>query len=116
MRKIIFVNIICVLTFCSGLFSKEIVAQKPPLGWNSFDAFYSTVTEQEVKDNAFYLFKKIARTLRMGVHCSRLLLELPSAGPSRQSTAIARVCTRFGDGRIQPVNACSQAFSICLRW
>ena len=53
MRKMVFIA--CTLTFCSQLSSNEKVAQKPPLGWNSFDAFYATVTEQEVKDNAFYL-------------------------------------------------------------
>jgi hypothetical protein len=53
MRKIVFV--IWVLTFCSKLFSKEKVAHKPPLGWNSFDAFYATVTDEEPKENEVYM-------------------------------------------------------------
>lgn len=52
MRKIIF--ILCILISWSQLVSQENFAQKPLIGWNSFDAFYATVTEQEVKDNAVY--------------------------------------------------------------
>lgn len=33
------------------------VAQTPPMGWNSFDGFYSSVTEDEMKANALYVEK-----------------------------------------------------------
>ena len=34
---------------------KKIVAPTPPMGWNSWDCFGTTVTEKEVKENADYM-------------------------------------------------------------
>jgi alpha-galactosidase len=46
------------MAFCSaGLFSQDFGswATTPPMGWNSWDCFGPTVTEQEVKENANYM-------------------------------------------------------------
>jgi alpha-galactosidase len=37
------------------------LAPTPPLGWNSFDAFCGDVNEQEVKANAAYMAKRLAK-------------------------------------------------------
>ncbi len=37
------------------------MAQSPPLGWNSWDSFGTTVTEAEVKANADYMAANLAR-------------------------------------------------------
>lgn len=37
------------------------LAQSPPLGWNSWDCFGTTVTEVEVKANADYMAKNLAK-------------------------------------------------------
>lgn len=37
------------------------VAQSPPMGWNSWDSFGTTVTEDEVKANADYMAARLAR-------------------------------------------------------
>lgn len=37
------------------------LAQKPPMGWNSYNCFGGNVTEAEVKDNADYMAKKLTR-------------------------------------------------------
>jgi hypothetical protein len=35
------------------------LAQAPPMGWNSYDAFGASVTEQEFLENARYLKEKL---------------------------------------------------------
>ena len=37
------------------------LAPTPPMGWNSYDAYCGDVTEQEVKANADYLARNMAR-------------------------------------------------------
>jgi alpha-galactosidase len=37
------------------------LAQSPPMGWNSWDCFGTTVTEAEVKANADYMAEKLSR-------------------------------------------------------
>jgi len=39
----------------------EIAAPTPPMGWNSWDCFGTTVTEKEVKENADYMAKKLLK-------------------------------------------------------
>src|SRR4051794_11084666 len=41
--------------------SQPKLAQSPPMGWNSWDSFGTTVTEDEVKANADYMAKHLAR-------------------------------------------------------
>src|SRR5262245_15700739 len=36
-------------------------AQRPPMGWNSWDCFATTVTEEQVKANADYMAAHLAR-------------------------------------------------------
>jgi alpha-galactosidase len=40
---------------------KKILALTPPMGWNSWDCFGTTVTEQDVKANAEYMAKHLLR-------------------------------------------------------
>lgn len=51
--KIIFTYIIC--CFCLNAYSQSNIAEKPPLGWNSYNCFGSAVHEDEVKANADYM-------------------------------------------------------------
>ena len=41
--------------------SQSLLAPTPPMGWNSWDSFGTTVTEDEVKANADYMAAKLAR-------------------------------------------------------
>ena len=38
---------------------KNSFAQTPPMGWNSYDYYDTTVTEAQVKENADYLWRLI---------------------------------------------------------
>ena len=49
----------CAVFFLSALCSGGQVAQKPPMGWNSYDCFSYAVTEQQVKENADYMAEKM---------------------------------------------------------
>lgn len=35
--------------------NKNLFAQTPPMGWNSYDYYDTTVTEEQVKENASYM-------------------------------------------------------------
>lgn len=52
--------LIC-LAACGQLHAQEMtpVAQKPPMGWNSYNSFGSAVHEDEVRANADYMAKKM---------------------------------------------------------
>src|SRR5262249_8656778 len=39
----------------------DMLAPTPPMGWNSWDCYGTTVTEQEVKANADYMAQHLAR-------------------------------------------------------
>ena len=41
--------------------SQSLLAPTPPMGWNSWDSFGTTVTEDEVKANADYMSAKLAK-------------------------------------------------------
>jgi alpha-galactosidase len=41
--------------------SQSLLAPTPPMGWNSWDSFGTTVTEAEVKANADYMAKNLAK-------------------------------------------------------
>ncbi|MBO0938360.1 glycoside hydrolase family 27 protein [Fibrella sp. HMF5335] len=43
------------LLTCNMVLAQAPVAQSPPLGWNSYNAYGATVTEAEVKENAAYM-------------------------------------------------------------
>src|SRR5258706_14245812 len=50
---------ICSLT--SSIFAQNDFAPTPPMGWNSWDSFGTTVTEAEVKANADYMASKLKK-------------------------------------------------------
>jgi alpha-galactosidase len=54
--NLLFISVLLVLSSCSGG-NREFYtwAPTPPMGWNSWDCFGPTVTEQEVKANADYM-------------------------------------------------------------
>jgi len=41
------------------MFDKNAVAKKPPMGWNSYDYYDTTVTEQDVRANAEYMAARL---------------------------------------------------------
>ena len=43
------------LAMTGALFAQKLLAPTPPMGWNSWDSFGTTVTEDEVKANADYM-------------------------------------------------------------
>src|SRR3954469_15744966 len=55
--RIGFVFSTCILAFAAG--AAEPVAPTPPMGWNSWDAYGTTVTEPEVKANADYMARSL---------------------------------------------------------
>ena len=60
MKKLALSLFITALAWCSALAQEEIAtfrtwAMTPPMGWNSWDCYYSSVTEKEVMQNAHYL-------------------------------------------------------------
>ncbi|MFB3777818.1 MAG: glycoside hydrolase family 27 protein [Bryobacteraceae bacterium] len=59
-RKITLRVLLLVALACSG-WSQGLLAPTPPMGWNSWDSFGTTVTEAEVKANADYMAKHLAR-------------------------------------------------------
>lgn len=48
------------LVLSAPVFPQDHLAQSPPMGWNSWDSFGTTVTEDEVKANADYMAKHLA--------------------------------------------------------
>jgi alpha-galactosidase len=44
---------------CSPLSAAELLAATPPMGWNSWDCYGTTVTEAEVKANADYMARRL---------------------------------------------------------
>lgn len=59
--KPIFIGAICalsILTVNNTCFA-QLVAQRPPMGWNSYNCFGSAVHEDEVKANAAYMAKNL---------------------------------------------------------
>ncbi len=55
------VPMILVLGWAARPLTAASVAQTPPMGWNSWDAFGTTVREDEVKANADYMAKYLAK-------------------------------------------------------
>jgi hypothetical protein len=47
--------------FAGAAFAQPVLAPTPPMGWNSWDSFGTGVTEDEVKANADYMAKHLAR-------------------------------------------------------
>jgi alpha-galactosidase len=48
------------LFFCASVaFAADILAPTPPMGWNSWDSFGTTVTEAEIKANADYMAARL---------------------------------------------------------
>ena len=48
------------LALCAGVIhAQTLLAPTPPMGWNSWDSFGTTVTENEVKANADYMAKNL---------------------------------------------------------
>ena len=60
--------------------SIAILAERPPMGWNSWICFGTSVTEDEVKANADFMAENLKK-IRLGIHCYRCRL----------------VCARHGD-------------------
>src|SRR5579872_3435882 len=53
--------LLLVLAAASTLFGADAVAPVPPMGWNSWDSYGTTVTEAEVKANADYMAARLKR-------------------------------------------------------
>ena len=47
--------------FVTPCWCQSRLAQTPPMGWNSWDSFGTTVTEDEVKANADYMARYLAK-------------------------------------------------------
>jgi len=63
MKKIILVILVIVCTApCFAQQSFKQWAKTPPMGWNSWDSYGPTVTEQEVKANADYMAKNLKKS------------------------------------------------------
>src|SRR5271157_3210629 len=59
--QIVFVAGIALLTALSApVRAQTLLAPTPPMGWNSWDSFGTTVTEEEVKANADYMAAHLA--------------------------------------------------------
>ncbi|MDB5127187.1 MAG: hypothetical protein JWQ85_1419 [Mucilaginibacter sp.] len=58
MKKLLVALIICTC-FGSTLTAQNIIAAKPPMGWNSYNCFGSAVHEDEVKANTDYMAKNL---------------------------------------------------------
>ncbi|MEP6903760.1 MAG: hypothetical protein ABJA66_18700, partial [Actinomycetota bacterium] len=43
------------------VFSQSNIAPTPPMGWNSWDSYGTTVTEAEVRANADYMAKNLKK-------------------------------------------------------
>jgi alpha-galactosidase len=43
------------LSLAAPALAQDLLAPTPPMGWNSWDSFGTTVTEDEVKANADYM-------------------------------------------------------------
>ncbi|HWB86515.1 MAG TPA: glycoside hydrolase family 27 protein [Bryobacteraceae bacterium] len=56
----IFFSLLLVV-FATSAWSQEMLAPTPPMGWNSWDSFGTGVTEAEVKANADYMAKNMAK-------------------------------------------------------
>jgi alpha-galactosidase len=55
------VSFVLLNALCAApLFSQTLLAPTPPMGWNSWDSFGTSVTEDEVKANADYMAKNLA--------------------------------------------------------
>jgi hypothetical protein len=60
-RKSIPVWLLGLATFASAFASGQMLAPRPPLGWNSWDAYGTTVREAEVKANTDYMAEKLGK-------------------------------------------------------
>jgi hypothetical protein len=49
------------ILFARAAFAQPLLAPTPPMGWNSWDSFGTGVTEDEVKANADYMARDLAR-------------------------------------------------------
>ena len=47
--------------FAGPIFAQAALAPTPPMGWNSWDSFGTGVTEDEVKANADYMARNLAK-------------------------------------------------------
>src|ERR1700761_7960399 len=54
-------SLICALFLCVLQLAHAQEAMKPPMGWNSYNCFGSAVHEDEVRANAEYMAKNLAR-------------------------------------------------------
>jgi alpha-galactosidase len=62
MKQIFILLLICPLFVCNHCFAQQSFkkwAQTPPMGWNSWDCYGSTVTEAEVMANADYMAENL---------------------------------------------------------
>ena len=41
--------------------SKKLMLKKPPMGWNSYDYYDTTVNEDQIKSNADYMAKNLKK-------------------------------------------------------
>src|SRR5947209_8656897 len=50
---------LCVVAMLASVRGAEVTAARPPMGWNSWDAYGTTITEPEVKANADYMARNL---------------------------------------------------------
>ena len=60
MKKVLLFTIAAFMLFGTAVAQEDVAtfrtwAMTPPMGWNSWDCYYSSVTEKEVLQNAQYL-------------------------------------------------------------
>lgn len=55
------ISLLIAATACAACLAAQTLAPTPPMGWNSWDSFGTTVTEAEVKANADYMAAHLAR-------------------------------------------------------
>ena len=60
-KSILWVPLIAPLmaAFLGTVYAQPLLAPTPPMGWNSWDSFGTTVTEDEVRANANYMAKNL---------------------------------------------------------
>jgi hypothetical protein len=58
-RALVFGALLSLCAWCAAQAAEPPVAATPPMGWNSWDCYGTTVTESEVKANADYMAKNL---------------------------------------------------------
>jgi alpha-galactosidase len=57
--------VLLMAALCGTVYAPALLAPTPPMGWNSWDSFGTTVTEDEVKANACPVICRHGRSRNM---------------------------------------------------